>query len=289
MSDLAQQLAQLSADEMVSALGVREGPRWLRAGLSLPFRGLSRSLGRTLARMDRRVTEVGLPEAAGGALADFGVSLRVSGAAPETGPCLVLANHPGAYDALALMRALGRNDLVILAADRTFLRALPHLSERLAFAGAQPAERASALRRTIEALREGRAVLHFPAGCIEPDAEFEPYARARLAPWQPGVKALLRAARKYGAELVVAGVRGVHSPRAKGWALNRWAEARGVTTLCPLLQLALSLRDVTTRVHLEVVDADDDEDALRERLRAAVVAFAEQASPKQQSSFAPAR
>lgn len=271
---MARELARLSADEMVSALGVRRGPAALRRGLGLPFFALSRELGRTLACLDQDIDAVGLPEAARRALESFGVQLRVSGASTPAGACLVLANHPGAYDALALMAALKRPDLLVLAADRGFLRALPRLSAKLVFVGEAPGERAFALKRAVSCLRRGGAVLHFPAGRIEPDAAFDAEPARRLEPWQPGVSALLRAAAKHEAAVLVAGVRGVHSPRAKAWAVNRWAERQGVTTLCPLLQLVGKLKDVVTYVHLDAANAQESEPALRERLRGATTAGA---------------
>ncbi len=272
MTPLARELAQLSADEMVSALGVRRAPEPVRRGLALPFFALSRRLGQTLAEMDRDIAELGLPDAARRALGAFGVTLKETGKVPKTGACVVLGNHPGAYDALALMAALGRSDLLILAADRVFLRALPRLSQHLLFVGNTPGERAATLKRAVSRLRSGGAVLHFPAGQIEPDADFEPDSSTILAPWQPGVRALLRAAAKQDASVHVAGVRGVHSPRAKRFVLNRLAERHGVTTLCPLLQLVGKLDDVQTRVHVFGVSARDEEASLRERLRAAVTA-----------------
>lgn len=246
---MAHRLALLSANEMVSALGVGAVPTPLRRAIALPFTALSRRLGQILALMDQAIVERGLPAAAALALEGMGVELRESGAAPATGACLILANHPGAYDALALMSALRRPDLLILAADRVFLRALPGLSQHLLLVGEAPGERAAALKRALSCLRRGGALLHFPAGRIEPDADFEPDAGQLLAPWQPGVTTLLRACAKVQARVVVAGVRGVHSPKAKGFLLNRIAEARGITTLAPLLQMVGKLRDVVTRVH----------------------------------------
>ena len=248
MTPLSQKLAQLSASEMVAALGVRSAPRLLQRGLELPFYAASRTLGSTLAALDDAIATRGLPEAAKQTLERFGVSLRTSGVAPAPGPQLVLANHPGAYDALALMSALGRSDLRILAADRTFLRALPRLSAHLLFVPERASERAGALKRAVRHLREGGALLHFPAGQIEPDADFERDSTPLLRPWQPGVAALVAACARVDARVLVAGVRGVHSPRAKRWLLNRAAERRGITTLSPLLQMVGGLRDVTTRV-----------------------------------------
>src|SRR5690349_15131144 len=120
MTPLSQKLAQLSASEMVAALGVRTAPRLVQRALALPFYAASRTLGITLAALDDAIATRGLPDAASQTLQSFGVGLKTSGITPTEGPRLVLANHPGAYDALALMSALGRQDLRILAADRTF-------------------------------------------------------------------------------------------------------------------------------------------------------------------------
>jgi hypothetical protein len=272
MTPLARELARLSAREMVTALGVRRGPLLLRRGLELPFYAASRALAETLATLAHEVESRGLPDAAAGALTRCGVSLRVSGVVPNDGPSLVLANHPGAYDALALMRAVGRRDLLILAADRQFLRALSGLSSHLAFVGDGPRERASALKRTVGWLRRGGAVLHFPAGKIEPDAAFALPGAPLLEEWQPGVSVLVQACERVTGSVLVAGVRGVHSPRAKRLLLNRLAEKRGITTLSPLVQLVAKLRDVEARVRLELVAGSRDEQSLRNALISAISA-----------------
>jgi len=282
MDSLARELATLSASEMVTALGVKNAPALLRRGLALPFFAASRPLGETLAQLDHGILPQGLAFSAHRALERFGVELRQSGddEAALDGPRLLLANHPGAYDALALMSVIARDDLLILAADRGFLRALPRLSQHLVFVGQTPGERAGALKRAVSALRRGGAVLHFPAGEIEPDADFEGDAERLLSRWQPGISALLEACAKVDGRVVLAGVRGVHSPRAKRWRVNRWAERRGITTLSPLLQLVGRLRDVVTRVRLDdagpakqhaELTRDQQLLGLRERLRQAIL------------------
>lgn len=272
MTPLARELARHSAREMVAALGVRGGPPLLRRGLELPFYAASRGLAETLATFAHEVESRGLPEAAASALSRCGVSLRVSGVEPASGPCLVLANHPGAYDALALMRAVGRRDLLILAADRAFLRALSGLSPHLVFVGDGPSERARALKRTLVWLRSAGAVLHFPAGRIEPDADFVLPGTPLLEAWQPGVSVLVQACERVAGRVLVAGVRGVHSPRAKRLLLNRLAEKRGITTLSPLVQLVAKLRDVEARVRLEQLTESRDENSLRSALISAISA-----------------
>lgn len=276
MISQARELAALSASEMVAALGAGHAPALLRRGLTLPFLAASRTLGRKLARFDVDVAAHGLPGAAQRALRAFDITLTTSGSI-GAGPHLVLANHPGAWDALALMSALGRRDLRILAADRRFLRALPQVAAHLCFVGDDAGARAGALKRAVSQLRAGGVLLHFPAGRIEPDADFEPDGSRLLLDWQPGVGTLVRACLRQHGRVVVAGVRGVHSPRAKRWLVNRLAERRGITTLSPLLQIVGGLKDVVTRVRLEEVtlagnlDADSLHDALRARLRAAIL------------------
>jgi hypothetical protein len=134
------------------------------------------------------------------------------------------------------------------------------------FVGDAPSERARALKRTLIWLRRGGAVLHFPAGKIEPDANFVLAGASLLESWQPGVSALVKACEKVGGSVLVAGVRGVHSPRAKRLLLNRMAEARGITTLSPLVQLVFKLRDVAARVRLSAVADNRDELCLRAAL-----------------------
>jgi len=272
MTPLARQLARLSAREMVSALGITAAPPWLRRGLEAPFFVASRALAETLAMLEHEVPSLGLPEAATRALRRSGVTLGVSGTAAAQGPCLVLANHPGAYDALALMSAIARRDLLILAADREFLRALSGLTAHLVFVADVPSKRAGALKRAVAWLRRGGAVLHFPAGKIEPDADFASPATSLVEAWQPGSSVLVRACERVAGSVVMAGVRGVHSPRAKRLFVNRLAEKRGITTLSPLVQLLGKLRDVEARVRLEPVTGECDELSLRRALLRAISA-----------------
>lgn len=248
---LVRRLARLSADEISSALGLARVPPWVRRSAALPLLALSWPLARILARFDFQIAKTGLSAAAAEALTAFGAALVFSAPPPKKGPVLVLSNHPGAYDAFSLMAAVGRSDLAILAADRTFLRAIPALAPHLILVPAAATGRATALRQAISHLQKGGALLHFPAGCIEPDPAFVVSGNMQaplLAPWTPGTAVLLRAAARVGGAVVVAGVSGVHSPRAKRLILNRWAERRGITTLAPLLQLAGRLRDVQVMV-----------------------------------------
>src|SRR5262249_54109991 len=112
--DLEHEIARLSALEIVDAVGRGNGlsTRVLRRLASAFARGPSQRLGRALATFDNDARAFGIPVAARGTLAELGASLDVEGATPKSGGVLVVANHPGAYDALALMAALERDDLL---------------------------------------------------------------------------------------------------------------------------------------------------------------------------------
>lgn len=267
-------LARLSADEMVSALGLASAPWPVRAAVRTAFRGISTPLGRVLARFDRHIESKGLAAAAAGALEDLGARWATQGATPPSrGPLLLVANHPGAYDALVLMAAVARDDVAIVAADRAFLRAMPGLSRHLILLSEAPGavhERARTLRRAREHMASGGALLHFGAGRIEPDPAFA--RRDLLAPWSRGTGALVEGAARCRGAVVVAIVEGVHSPRAKRLLVTRLAERRGITTLAPLLQVAVpAYRDISARVRF--APAEDAGDLARRGDDAAVTAI----------------
>ncbi|HSO31874.1 MAG TPA: hypothetical protein VLT33_05145 [Labilithrix sp.] len=248
--EIAAELAALSTAEIVSALGAQGLAPLLRRAVERVARVPSGRLGRSLARFDGLIGDFGITSAARSALTSFGVRLDVDGAAPSAGPLLVVTNHPGAYDALALLAALRRDDVALIAADRSFLRAMPSLGRHLVFVDDTRAfGRLAGLRRALAWLGRGGALVQFGAGAIEPDALFAPRGGDLLGAWSPGTGVLAAAASASGASVVPAFVSGVHSARAKRLALVRWAERRGITTIAPLIQATLpGFRDVATSV-----------------------------------------
>ena len=238
LSPLATTLAQHSADEMVLALGLGHAPVALRRVVARAFYAVSLPLGRILAAFDERVATAGLHVAAAQALTDLAARWDCGQRLPSSGPLLVVANHPGAYDALVLLAAMRRDDVAIIAAERSFLRALPTFSNHLLL-GAQAGAGATSLRKALRHLARGGVLLHFGAGRIEPDPAFTKQRRPVLLSWGAGTGTLVRGTAAVNGEVVGALVSGVHSPRAKRLVVNRVAEHFGVTTLAPLLQVAL--------------------------------------------------
>jgi hypothetical protein len=238
LSQLAATLARHSADEMVVALGLGRAPVVLRRAVASAFYATSVPLGRILAAFDERIAAAGVHVAAEQALLELGARWDCAQSFPPSGPVLVVANHPGAYDALVLLSAMRRADVAIIVEDRSFLRALPTFSRHLLF-GSHRAAGATSLRKALRHLSRGGVLLHFGAGRIEPDPEFTQRRDPLLLRWSDGTGALVRGVARAGGSVVAALVSGVHSPRAKRLMLNRVAEHFGVTTLAPLLQVAL--------------------------------------------------
>ncbi len=252
-AEVAAELAALSTGEIVAALGAAGGlSPFSRRFVERLARMPSARLGRSLARFDALIGDVGIAAAAKATLDAFGVRLEVDGAVPLRGGLLVVTNHPGAYDALALLAALRRKDVALVAADRTFLKAMPTLAAHLVFVDDTCAfGRLAGLRRAVAWLGRGGALVQFGAGTIEPDARFTPRGAEVLGPWSEGTAVLAAAAAGCGATVIPAFVSGVHSPRTKRLPPVRWAERRGITTLAPLLQATLpGFADVVTSVRL---------------------------------------
>ncbi len=232
------------------------------------------ALARSLTALDGDLAGPSLRLAALAALRRFGVApvLEIAGGAipvgrlragdtplPRRGPLVLVANHPGLFDALALFAAAGRDDLATLAARRPLFDALPNLRRRLLVIEAGAAG-GLAIRYAVRHLRRGGALLHFPAGRIEPDPRVAPRGAPLLEPWKPGLDVLLAAAARACPDLRVAAARvsGVISPRALAVA-RALGRADGLTgALVPLIQLTFpGFGDADVRVRFGPVETMD--------------------------------
>ena len=63
----------------------------------------------------------------------YAAGLQVAGREhiPTDAPVLILSNHPGLSDTVALFAAIARPDLRVIALDRPLLRSLPNTTQRL--------------------------------------------------------------------------------------------------------------------------------------------------------------
>ena len=179
-----QALVEINIEDMLTSFGIQKWRlgRWLAKRL---FDYPARKFARHVLDFDRGVAANGLTGGSQRMLPEYVRSLTINGQEnlPQSGAVLILSNHPGMADTLALFAALRRPDLRILAAERPFLRALPATAGYLFFVPENEQNRGEVIRQTAAHLRAGGAVLTFPAGKIEPDPRILPGALELLNEW----------------------------------------------------------------------------------------------------------
>ncbi|MDM0025594.1 1-acyl-sn-glycerol-3-phosphate acyltransferase [Variovorax saccharolyticus] len=217
------------------------------------FRPAARRFARTAHEFDTRVGEHGLAQGSAWLMSRMTAGIVTSGLehVPPQGPVLILANHPGMTDTVALFTSLAsRPDLRVIAADRPFLRALPNVARQLIFLPDEEAGRLAVLRAAARHLQDGGALLTFPAGEIEPDpATFGAQrAAASLCNWSSSYTLFARLAPR--TRFVPALVSHVISPDAQRHPLTLLRRsARNKEKLAAALQVALPrYRDLVARV-----------------------------------------
>ena len=242
-------LTRVCVDDVITAFGLGELGRG-RTMLEVISRLPARRLARQVLIFDGIVGEAGLGAGGAWALQRLCRSARVEGRenVPPGGPLLLVSNHPGLADAVALFAATPRKDLRVIAADRPFLDCLPNTSRHL-LTVAEPAGRSGVVRAAARHLRDGGAMLTFPGGRIEPDPAVLPAGAVEaLRRWSSSAALFARLAP--GLAVVPVVVSGVISPRALRVPLTRLRRRRRDREwLAATLQmLTPALRDVDARV-----------------------------------------
>jgi hypothetical protein len=230
-------------------------------------------LAREIVAFDSVVGREGLPRGASWALQQLVGRVEMVGDAqvPAEGPLLIVANHPGLSDTLALAACVDRADLRVVAADWPFFRALRHTSRHLIYLPPGAAGRRGVIRQVVDHVRGGGAILAFPRGELEPDPAVLPGAVESLRRWSRSIGLFLRLAPQ--AWVVSAVVSGVLSASAQRHPLTRlrrhpWDRKR----FGEMLQIVVPVyRRVTVRVAFgpahraeELLATSADSDALTE-------------------------
>ena len=250
----AEGLTEIALNDLVGSFGWEHRPLGTRA-LRRLFQRSAQTFAKQMVEFDADIARLGLPEAARHAERHYVREMRIDSEEPlPSGPFLAVANHPGMTDALSLFAALNRQDLKIIALDRPFLHSLPHVSERLFYVRIEDsASRASLIRHVSTHLRNGGAVLTFPAGHIEPDPAVYAGAVESLQTWTDSVGVFLRMAPETAVVPVfVSGV--VWRPAARQSLLfgRRTREEREklAATFQLLAHVMWHLKPVTVRVQI---------------------------------------
>jgi hypothetical protein len=252
-TDEAEQLRILThnnSKDLIAAFKLDQ-VRWARGLLEMLCWVPASRFSRQIAAFDRIAGTEGLP-AAGQFIVDrFARSFTVSGRehVPADGPVIVVSNHPGMADAMALWTALGRQDIRIIAAERPLLHAVPNTSRHLIYVDEHSAHgRTTSLRAAAAHLRAGGLLLTFPAGHIEPDPAVRSDAAASLERWASSVALLARLAPQ--AAVLPAAVGGVISASAlRNPAARVFKSQKDRDWAAATLQILVpAYRDVDTRV-----------------------------------------
>ena len=286
----AEQLRRLEAvclEDMALLAGVSASPIG-RLALERAIGGRVRRFARDVAGFDRAVGRVGVAAAATELAGRYGSAIEIAGPgrAPTSGPTLLLANHPGLADTLAIYATVGRDDLRALARPQPILRLLPEMGRHLLIVPDAGPNRAGAVRATLRHLREGGAALLFPAGHLEPEPSIVSGSVDPLGSWSPSVGTLVRIAARHEIPLrvvptAVSGVLAGAVWRRFGPLIRRRRTLQGRADLAALLQLVFPrLGSTTVRVRYgEPLDAmalaasGEDSAALTERVKGELYAL----------------
>jgi len=246
-------LIEININDVADAIGLANlrrghpdlwGRRLLRWLLGPP----ARTFAELIAGFDAEVGRLGLQGGSQWIVKRVSRKLEAAGLGniPAHGPTLLLANHPGMADTVALFSAIARPDLRVIVNDRPFLQALPNVSRYLLYVpAAGGADKTPAIRAVVNHLRQGGAVLTFPAGRIEPDPAVAPGAVESLQTWSESIALFARLAPQ--TQIVPAIVSGVVSPAAQYHPLTRLRRTlRGRERMAAMLQIMSPRYQTTT-------------------------------------------
>jgi hypothetical protein len=263
-------LTRVCVDDLLSGFGLgglRRGRRFLEWLSRVP----AQRVAREIASYDRIVGESGLSAGGAWALERMVGRVEIEGRerVPTEGPLLLVSNHPGLADAVALFSSIPRQDVRVVAAQWPLLDALPNTSRYLITVAKASSNRFAVLKSAAGHLKRGGALLNFPAGRLEPDPAVWPGAIEALERWSTSVDLFARLAPNL--IVVPVAVSGVFSPIALRNPLtylrrreeDRWWLASNLQMLVP------ALRNVTVRVTFGAsVRSADAGDAVSQRILA---------------------
>lgn len=181
-------------DEIFIALGLRpRNPlRWiLQPVLSKP----ANHFAKIAATFIHDADTIGVPQSARKTMPVFSMkaTARNYQSMPETGPILLVTNHPGALDSLALTSSLTRSDVRMMVSDVPFMRQFGAESNFLIYVDFKTIGGMVALREAIAHLKKGGLVIVYAHGEVEPDPELDEQGAYRsIGEWSRSIEAMLR-------------------------------------------------------------------------------------------------
>ena len=280
------------AGEICYALGLpRDG--LARRLLAPVFRRPAGRFGRIAALADLETESSGISGAARRILPDLSLAPSARGTEniPVDGPLLLVSNHPGAYDSVAILSCVPRRDIKVFISDVGFTRAFSTARGYFIYVPKTAAGRTAALRESIGHLKAGGALLIFAHGDVEPDPELSPGAHEALGDWSRSVEIMLR--RVPETRLQVAIASGVLMPKFLRHPLVRIRKtAPRRQKLAEVLQISQQMlfpRSVRTDVHISFGKPVEASALAEGDPMAAVIAIARELLADHRAAFGAAR
>lgn len=190
---LVKEIQSAITDEIFFALGLnRRGA--LRRAFGWLFALPTRRFARIMADVDAAVGVGGPPAGCQTMLDALGVKTAVMGIEniPKTGPAIILANHPGAYDSMAIGSVIPRTDLKAIVGRTRLYQVLPNIHPKVIYASEIRSENMTTLRQAVLHLKQGGSLLQFGSGLIEPDPALQPLDDSVFKRWSPSIELFMR-------------------------------------------------------------------------------------------------
>jgi hypothetical protein len=192
-ASLVKTLQSALTDEVFFALGLnRRG--FFRRSLGWVFAWPAKIFACYLAAADEAVGVGGAPAGGQKVLDLLGVKPEVSGRVniPVDGPTILLCNHPGAYDSMAIASQIPRTDLKAIVSLTRLYQTLPNIYPVLFCVPEDARGQMTVIKGAIAHLQNGGSLLQFGSGLIEPDPSIHPLTDVVFEKWSPSLEIFLR-------------------------------------------------------------------------------------------------
>lgn len=197
MSAFEQEIQTLSNTliyELTKAMALPQTER-VKSIVRMVFGRAARKFSELAVGLDRVVAEHGIAAGARWVLPRFVKDHLARGLEniPPTGPLVIAANHPGAYDSVVISAHVTRPDYKVIIGNIPFFENLPHISEHAIYAPAPQDTygRMRVIRESIRHLQRGGALLIFARGGIEPDPAIMPAPDVEFDLWSRSLQIFL--------------------------------------------------------------------------------------------------
>lgn len=247
------QLTEICIREAIEGLNLQTSP--LRGLFKILLRPPLKRFATFFTDADQKIVDGAMDQCGLALLERLSTSCQVDGIEniPQQGPLLVTSNHPGGLEILANLANLHRPDVYMVSNDQPILRALPNASGHMIYLGNDPVSRAANIRQVIERLKDGCAVLIFPAGQMEPDPSVSPGALEFLVNWSDSTGIFL--AKVPQTQLVPVAVSGIIGKKAiQSWPARRRKTLKGRQRVAAFLQMIVqTARQDVWPIHMRIV------------------------------------